>query len=128
MGMVEDVREDIENYLNKNEEYLVEKARDMGRYKFIDYMYITLFDSDNVTGDASGSYYCNNERAKKSVIENLDLLEEAAAEMCIESINILDQDWETWDVYIRRHLVNCLYYDMVQDFYNEHISEEEEED
>lgn len=129
MGMmIEDVKRDIENYLNENKEYLIEEAKAMGRYKFIDRMYEILSMSDDVTGNASGSYYCNTEKAKESVLENIDLLASAADEMGLELINLLEQDWETWDVYIRCYLVDRVYYDMVQDFYNEHVNEIEEED
>jgi len=73
----------------------------------------TLFDdmwvSDSVTGNASGSYFCNSARAKECVIDNIDLLKEACQEFgCMDILGekFVDEEWEWMDVTIRCYLLS----------------------
>jgi hypothetical protein len=43
-----------------------------------------LWINDSVTGNASGSYYCNTWRAEEALAHNLDLIAEVAAEFGCE--------------------------------------------
>ena len=60
-----------------------------------------------MTGNASGSYYCNAWKAEEALCHNLDLLGEAADEFGDESItNVLKQGPEACDVTIRCYLLS----------------------
>lgn len=67
--------------------------------------------SDRVTGNASGSYYCNTWRAEEALAHNWDEIEETAAEFGIEPkiSNGYEYGAEWWDVSIRcRHLTGAI--------------------
>lgn len=101
--MVADVKAAIEenaeidrDELEYNRSGLEEKLRD------------DLWIDDSVTGNASGSYYCNSNMAKDAVIDNLDLLKEACEEFgCKEELGerFIDGEWEWMDVTIRCYLL-----------------------
>lgn len=61
-----------------------------------------LFCSDSVTGNASGSYYCNAYKAKEKVLANIDECKEALTEFCASPEEIanhfLNEDWEYFDI------------------------------
>ena len=63
-----------------------------------------LWTDDSVTGNASGSYYCNAWRAEEALAHNWDLLAEARAEFCDER-DAIDQGPEMCDVTIRCYLL-----------------------
>lgn len=100
MGMYnyyEAVKEDIKNALEETEE------RD----------YNSLFDQlwidDSVTGNASGSYYCNAWKAEESLCHNLDLLDEALKEFGCGPEYLMEQGPEAADVIIRCYMLgSCL--------------------
>lgn len=62
-----------------------------------------LWINDSVTGNASGSYYCNTWRAEEALAHNLDLIAEVAAEFGIEATisDGYEHGAEWWDVTIR---------------------------
>ena len=59
--------------------------------------------SDSVTGNASGSYYCNTWKAEEALAHNLDLIAEVAKEFGYEAIISDGYEYgaEWWDVTIR---------------------------
>lgn len=63
-----------------------------------------LWTNDGVTGNASGSYYCNAWKAEEAICHNWDLLEEAINE-CGGNTDILEQGVEVCDVIIRCYLL-----------------------
>lgn len=63
-----------------------------------------LWANDNVTGNASGSYYYNAWKAEEAICHNWDLLEEAVNEFGGD-IDILKQGAEVCDVTIRCYLL-----------------------
>lgn len=63
-----------------------------------------LWADDSVTGNASGSYYCNAWRAEEAICHNWDLLEEAIDEFGSDT-DILRQGAESCDVTIRCYLL-----------------------
>lgn len=63
-----------------------------------------LLMDDGVTGNASGSYYCNTWKAEEAVCHNWDLLEEAIDEFGGDT-DILRQGAEFCDVVIRCYLL-----------------------
>lgn len=69
-----------------------------------DRIYDDAFVSDAVTGNASGSYWCNRFRAERCLMGNWDLLKDALSEFCAE---IGDPEYN--DVTIRCYLLGeCL--------------------
>lgn len=63
-----------------------------------------LWVDDGVTGNASGSYYCNAWKAEEALCHNWDLLADAIAEFGGDT-DILQQGAETCDVTIRCYLL-----------------------
>lgn len=70
-------------------------------------LYDDLFISDSVTGNASGSYYCNTWKAEEALAHSWDLIEEVAAEFGYEpTISAsYENGAEAWDVRIRCYLL-----------------------
>lgn len=92
----EDVKEYIDNEINLKDftdrEELEEKLND------------TLWTEDSVTGNASGSYYCNSWKAEEALAHNWDLLAEAMKEFGCE-VDLLEKGAEWADVTIRCYLL-----------------------
>lgn len=63
-----------------------------------------LWITDRVTGNASGSYYCNVWRAEEAIAHNWDILEEAMQEFC-DDCNPIEKGAEWCDVTIRCYLL-----------------------
>lgn len=63
-----------------------------------------LWVDDSVTGNASGSYYCNTWKAEEALCHNWDLLSDAIAEFGGDT-DILQQGAEACDVTIRCYLL-----------------------
>ena len=64
----------------------------------------TLWTDDSVTGNASGSYYCNAWEAEEALCHNWDLLADAMEDFGGDN-DILDQGAEACDVTIRCYLL-----------------------
>lgn len=58
-----------------------------------------------MTGNASGSYYCNAWRAEEALAHNWDVLEEALAEFGQDGVNVIEKGAEWADVIIRCYLL-----------------------
>lgn len=78
-----------------------------------------LWIDDGVTGNASGSYYCNSYKAMQAVMDNMELLQEALDEFCADYADIgrrfVEGDWEYFDVTIRCHLLSSIISDVLDD-------------
>ena len=66
-----------------------------------------LFNEDSVTGNASGSYYCNAYKAEEDIANHWDLLAEALEKFGgnITAVEMLDKGAEWCDVAIRCYLL-----------------------
>ncbi len=64
-----------------------------------------LWIDDSVTGNASGSYFCNSYKAEECLCHNLDLLVEACREFGAIERDILKDGAEACDVTIRCYLL-----------------------
>lgn len=64
-----------------------------------------LWTADSVTGNASGSYYCNAWKAEEALAHNWDLLAEALSEFGQDGTDVLKQGAEAMDVTIRCYLL-----------------------
>lgn len=64
-----------------------------------------LWADDSVTGNASGSYYCNAWKAEEALCHNFDLLVEACEEFGQDIGDAVKQGLEACDVTIRCYLL-----------------------
>lgn len=77
-------------------------------------LYETVYDDmwidDSVTGNASGSYTFDRNKAKKYVMDNIDLIGDMIREFDIDVKTIgekfINEDWEYFDVSIRCYLLS----------------------
>lgn len=67
-----------------------------------------LWIEDSITGNASGSYYCNSYNAEESIAHNWDLLNEALDEFGQNNINVIKKGAEWADVTIRCYLLESV--------------------
>ena len=67
-----------------------------------------LWTEDSITGNASGSYYCNSYNAEESIAHNWDLLNEALDEFGQNNINVIGKGAEWADVTIRCYLLESV--------------------
>ena len=124
-AMVEDIKEYIRNdaEIDRND---LEYGREALEEKLND----DLWTEDSVTGNASGSYFCNSYKSMECVLDNIDLLHEMCEEFGIEAETIgqkfLDEEWEWMDVSIRCYLLGQAIAQALDEI--EEDLEEEEED
>lgn len=107
------VHDDIYNYIDEN------------GLKDATTLYDNCFISDAVTGNASGSYYCNSYRAERALHGNTDLLIDA-----LENFGDYAEDYkkallspEYADVTIRCYVISEVLEDAITDYINDHISD-----
>lgn len=74
-----------------------------------------LWTEDSITGNASGSYYCNSYNAEESIAHNWNLLNEALDEFGQNNINVIEKGAEWADVEIRCYLL----WSVISDVLNE---------
>lgn len=103
------IKSDILDYIQENytdEEIKEELAdRDEWEQRLSD----DLWACDSVTGNASGSYYCNAWRAEEALCHNWDLLSDALSEFGHTDRNPIEKGAEWCDVSVRCYLLGeCL--------------------
>ena len=102
--MIEDVKEAIRSNAEITAEELTYNRDDIEQK-----LYDELWIDDSVTGNASGSYFCNSYKARECVIDNMEIASEALKEFCVSAEEIgerfLNEDWEYLDVTIRCYLL-----------------------
>lgn len=104
----ETIKSDILNYIHWNftESEILEKLADRDEWE--QELYDDLWVVDSVTGNASGSYFCNTWKAEEAIAHNWDILAEAINEFGGDA-DILRQGAEACDVTIRCYLLGeCL--------------------
>lgn len=95
---LEAVTEDVLEYI-KNEVDLEEwRGNAEGLEEFLNE---ELWIADSVTGNASGSYFCNTWRAEECLAHNWDELAEALEEFGCSNINPFEKGAEWCDVALR---------------------------
>ena len=97
----EAVKSDILDYINNNIDF--KDFNDLDELE--EYLNEKLWDNDSVTGNGSGSYYCNAWAAEEAICHNLDLLGEAL-DAFGGSCDILKDGAEAADVTIRCYLLS----------------------
>ena len=104
----EAVKSDIEDYILENYDRIdLEDFDDEDDFK--DYLIDILLDEDSITGNASGSYYCNSYKAQEALNGNMDLLRDACEELDLSNEEVgkrfLDGDFEYFDYIVRCYIV-----------------------
>ena len=97
----ENVIADVMEYIRENYDTMEEVKRDEERGE----LYDSLFIADSVTGNGSGSYYCNTWEAEESLCHNMELLGEALEEFGCDGSYIMEHGAEACDVTIRCYLL-----------------------
>lgn len=104
---LESIKADIKTYLEDEFEYRYSNYE--GKDELQEALCDDLWTKDSVTGNASGSYFCNSYKSMECVLDNMDLLQEMCREFGIEAETIgqkfLDEEWEWMDVSIRCYLL-----------------------
>ena len=112
------VREDVIEYIKDNYSIRDLKENLEDKDEFYQDLYDDLFVSDSVTGNASGSYYCNAWKAEEAVCHNMDLLADALEEFG-NDLDILRDGAEACDVTIRCYMLGQVLGDAIDDIENE---------
>ena len=97
---MEAIKEDIKEYIDNEINLKDFSDRDELEEKLNEDLWV----ADSVTGNASGSYYCNSWKAEEAICHNSDLLGEAMKEFGCES-DLLGKGAEWADVTIRCYLL-----------------------
>lgn len=126
LDMIED---DVREWINENIDLDDYKGnRDDLEKKLND----ELFNEDSVTGNASGSYYCNAYKAEEDIANHWDLLAEALEEFGYDDLpapKMLDKGPEFCDVVIRCYLVGEAIHNVLDEFEEDgKFDEDEDED
>lgn len=106
----EQIKEAILDFIKSeytNEE-ITEKMED--RSSFEEELEEILWTEDSVTGNGSGSYTFNRNKAKEYVLADIETVQEALNEFCVEADTIankfLESDWEYFDVTTRCYVLS----------------------
>ena len=86
-----------------------------------------LWTEDSITGNASGSYYCNSYNAEESIAHNWNLLNEALDEFGQNDINVIEKGAEWVDVTIRCYLLGSVISDVLDEMEENGDFDESEE-
>lgn len=112
---LEELKSDVRNYIKEvASDYM--DCEDMDELR--DSLYDNLWDEDSVTGNGSGSYTFNKEKAKEYVSDNMDLMVEAYKDLdSIESLvdDLEALDFETIDVTIRCYMLSQALDEVLED-------------
>ena len=121
---LEAVKEDVKDYLREN----IDNYKGLNSNDLKDQLNADLWEEDRITGNASGSYFCNSYKAFECLFGNEYLLEEIENEF--GPISSEDKyNWEALDVSIRCYVLNDAIYEALDELEEEgFINYEEEED
>lgn len=112
---LEELKSDVRNYIKEvASDYM--DCEDIDELR--DELYDNLWSEDSVTGNGSGSYTFNREKAKEYVSDNLDLMVEAYKDLdSIESLvdDLEALDFETIDVTIRCYMLSQALDEVLED-------------
>ena len=102
---LKNIKEDVKTYIEENKEN--ENYNFNNKEELKDLLYDDLWVDDSVTGNGSGSYYCNSYKAREALNGNEDLLVNALEEFGndAESYKRSLTDPEFADVTIRCYLL-----------------------
>lgn len=120
----EAVRDDIKDYILENYD-----RNDLTDFDdeddFKDCLIDILVDEDGITGNISGSYYCNSYKAQEALNGNMDLLRDACEELDLSNEEVgerfLDGDFEYFDCIVRCYIATCT--NVIEDAVDELLEE-----
>ena len=98
---LENVKEDVRNFIEENDIVVTVDNREEIEEQLND----ELWNDDTITGNASGSYFCNTDRAAEAIAFNWDLLADALEYFGYENINPIKKGEDCCDVLIRCYLL-----------------------
>lgn len=118
-----EIRNDLADWLRERASYdnMTADAFENARERLED----EAWTADSVTGNGSGSYYCNTWKAEEAICHNLDLLGEALREFGDTGADILEKGAEACDVTIRCYLLGQVFGDVFESVLDE-LREKEE--
>ena len=99
----------------------IKEAFENGEYDLSDgyeKIYEDMWIDDSITGNASGSYYCNAWKAEEALNHNWDLLSEALSEFGCE-VDVLEKGAEYCDVTIRCYLLGEILQEVIDELEEE---------
>ena len=116
--------DDVREYIRENDIICTPSTRDDVETNLND----TLFVSDSVTGNASGSYTFNTWKAEENLCHNLDLLSEALTEFGCNGADALERGAEYCDVTIRCYLLGSAISAVLDEIETDDESDDDESD
>ena len=118
-----EIKNDLADWLRERASYdnMTADAFEEARERLED----EAWTADSVTGNGSGSYYCNTWKAEEAICHNLDLLGEALREFGDTGADILEKGAEACDVIVRCYLLGRVFGDVFEKVLDE-LREKEE--
>lgn len=117
------IRKEMYNAIKEHIEHDVDLTEFESRNELEEKLNDDLWVDDSVTGNASGSYYCNVWEAKESVLSNMEDFGEAVKEFCTETETVgnwfINEEWEAMDVTIRCYLLGQIIGEVLDDMSDE---------
>ena len=105
MNYLEQMKKDILDYMKEEGITVTSENREEVEEELNE----KLWTVDSVTGNSSGSYTFNSNKAKEYVVENMDVLKEMVTEFDIDAKTVaekfINEEWEYFDVSIRCYLL-----------------------
>ena len=124
---LESVKDSIEEYFGNNgyDAVNLDGCSDLDDIETA--LYDFLWTEDDITGNASGSYFFNSYKAKEMVFENMETVTEALKEFCCGQSEevadaFLNERWEFLDVTARCYVLG----EAVADYVSENADELEQ--
>lgn len=114
---LEEMEKDIKIWIDENIDYIDEDVRE-NKEDLEDYLNDALWNEDSITGNASGSYFCNAWKAEEAICHNLDLLGEALEEFGSTG-DVLKNGAEYCDVIIRCNMLGSAIAEVLDDLEND---------
>ena len=118
---LEAVTDDVREYIRDNIDVSEWKGNRDGLEEHLNDV---LWMEDSVTGNASGSYYCNTWMAEEALAHNWDLLAEALREFGQDGADVLERGAEAMDATIRCYLLEQAIAEALDEL-EEELAEEE---
>lgn len=117
----EEVKQSIEDVINDEAYYLnIEAIRPNDLTEYEEVLNDELWNEDAVTGNASGSYYCNAYKAEEALAHNLGLAAEALEGFGYNSVDVNVLNNAEWlDITIRCYILQSCISEYIEDNYLE---------
>lgn len=124
---LEAVKADVNEWINDNEGMSFKWTEFDDADEAAEWLHDKLWGEDSVTGNASGSYYCNTWKAEEAICHNWDLLAEALEEFG-RDLDVLKDGAEACDVTIRCYLLRYAIAEVIDELDPDFVEPETEDD